>query len=82
MISSNKLDLTGQQVGAYQLVRLIGEGGMGSVYESFQDSVNRKVAVKVLTRQLAQVPGYLERFKREAKMAARREHKHVSTFYD
>ena len=75
-------DLTGQQVGPYELKQRIGAGGMGAVYESYQASVQRKVAIKVLPADLAQQENYLERFKREVATAARLEHPHVLPVYD
>lgn len=43
-------DLTGQQLGNYKLLALLGEGGMGSVYRAEQINLERKVAVTVLPR--------------------------------
>lgn len=75
-------DLSGQSVGPYKLERLLGVGGMGAVYESYQASVQRNVAVKILPASLAHEPGYLERFKREVELAARLEHPHILPLYD
>lgn len=75
-------DLTGKQIGPYKLEGLIGMGGMAAVYASYQASVQRKVAVKVLPSHLAEQSGYLERFKREVELAARLEHPHILPVYD
>lgn len=75
-------DLTGKQIGPYKLENLIGMGGMAAVYASYQASVQRKVAVKVLPSHLAEQSGYLERFKREVELAARLEHPHILPVYD
>ncbi len=75
-------DLTGKFVGSYKLERLLGVGGMGAVYVSYQESVQRKVAIKVLPVSLADEPGYLERFKREVELAAHLEHPHILPVYD
>lgn len=75
-------DLTGQQIGPYKLDGLIGMGGMAAVYASYQASVQRRVAVKVLPSHLAEQSGYLERFKREVELAARLEHPHILPVYD
>ncbi|MFP4323730.1 MAG: protein kinase domain-containing protein, partial [Anaerolineales bacterium] len=77
-----RADLSGHSIGDYTLQRLIGEGGMGAVYESFQRSVERKVAIKVLPAALAQQPGYLERFNQEVRVAASLEHIHILPVYD
>jgi serine/threonine protein kinase len=75
-------ELTGQQLGKYKLAQMLGVGGMGAVYESYQTSVKRKVAVKILPVALAQESGYVERFQREVKLAARLEHPHILPIYD
>jgi len=55
---------------------------MGAVYRAYQASLERAVAVKVLTSELAKEPGYIERFYREAKTAAALEHAHIVPVYD
>ena len=75
-------DLTGQTLGQYELRALIGAGGMGVVYRAYQQTLEREVAVKVLSLQLAAEPGYLERFYREAKVAASLEHAHIVPVHD
>lgn len=78
----NAPDLTGQTVGPYTLKRVLGAGGMGTVYESYQASVQRNVAVKILPQSLAEDARYLERFRREVALAAKLEHPHVLPVYD
>lgn len=75
-------NLTGQQLGSYKLGDLIGMGGMSAVYESYQTTVRRKVAVKVLPPQFAQQADYAERFEREVQLAALLEHPHILPIYD
>jgi serine/threonine-protein kinase len=75
-------NLSGQTFGQYQLRDQLGAGGMGSVYRAYQSSLKREVAVKVLTRSLASQPGYIERFSREAEIAASLEHAHIVPVYD
>jgi len=64
----------------YQIIEEIGRGGMATVYLAIQTSLNRQVALKVLTH--AGVPGFSERFLREARVIASLNHRHVVTIYD
>jgi serine/threonine protein kinase len=65
------------QLGDYRILGEIGRGGMGIVYEAEQESLGRRVAVKVLPRQSLLEEKYLHRFKREAQMAARLHHTNI-----
>ncbi|HRF95377.1 MAG TPA: serine/threonine-protein kinase, partial [Aggregatilineales bacterium] len=75
-------NLKGQMLGQYELRELLGVGGMGSVYRGFQTALKREVAVKVLPSTLAQQPGYIERFTREAETSAALEHPHIVPIVD
>src|SRR5215207_4517720 len=75
-------NLSGQQLGPYTLERILGTGGMGTVYEALQPSLKRKVAIKVLLANPAQTPDYLERFNREVEIAANLEHPHILPVHD
>jgi len=59
----------GQEIGRYRIVRRIGEGGMGVVYECLQDAEPRTVAVKLLRPELAQNEAYRRRFEHEVRAA-------------
>ena len=59
----------GQQIGAYRIVREIGQGGMGAVYEAEQEALGRRVALKMLGQQLDS-PEMRKRFLREGRLAA------------
>jgi serine/threonine-protein kinase len=74
--------LEGQQVGAYALGRLLGQGGMSRVYLARDVRLGRDVAVKVLDAQLAERFGFRDRFLREARVAAALDHPHIVPIYD
>src|SRR5690349_12440999 len=57
--------------GRYRILRLIGEGGMGIVYEAEHTLLERRVAIKVLRDDFCRRPDAVERFRREAKSASR-----------
>jgi serine/threonine protein kinase len=66
-----------KQLGDFQLLREIGRGGMGIVYEALQQSLGRRVALKVLPRQTLLDEKQLRRFEREARMAAKLHHTNI-----
>lgn len=66
----------------YRLGERIARGGMGSVYRAVDENLGRQVAVKVLRRELADDPTFLERFRREARAAAALSHPGVAGVYD
>jgi serine/threonine protein kinase/WD40 repeat protein len=66
-----------QQIGEYRVLREVGRGGMGIVYEAEQLSLGRRVALKVLVRQSLRDTHQRERFEREARAAARLHHTNV-----
>jgi serine/threonine protein kinase/WD40 repeat protein len=74
-----KLDASSvpSQLGEYHIVREIGRGGMGIVYEAVQESLGRHVALKVLPYHGLMNPIHLERFRREARAAARLHHTNI-----
>jgi len=68
--------------GKYQLLRVIGEGGMGAVYEARHVQMDRRVAIKMLRHELVCDRAAVERFLREAQTAAHIEHKSIVRVLD
>ncbi|NJK90049.1 MAG: serine/threonine protein kinase, partial [Myxococcales bacterium] len=66
----------------YRLIRRIGAGGMGSVYEAEQLSVGRSVAVKLLRTEVGSDPVLRDRFRREAEITGRLRHPHTVSLID
>ena len=66
----------------YRLLRQLGRGGMASVYLAVQESVDREVALKIMSPALLVDPNFGERFQREAKIAAHLHHRHVVGIHD
>src|SRR5947208_11149886 len=74
-------DLTGTRLGDFQLLRRLGQGGMGQVYLAEQISLKRKVAIKILRADLAANDTALQRFRREAEAVARATHANIVQVY-
>jgi len=72
----------GTKVGRYEVIRRIGEGGMGTVYEAMDARLNRKVGLKILSSELKSKRKAAKRFTIEAQAAARLEHPNVVGIFD
>ena len=66
-----------RRLGDYRILREVGRGGMGIVYEAVQESLGRHVALKILPDHAHLLPNHLERFRREARSAARLHHTNI-----
>ena len=69
-----------RRIGDFQILRHLGQGGMGSVFLGYQEEERQQVAIKVLSDQLASNRAYLERFKREARSVAHLNHPNIVRF--
>src|SRR5438270_8823157 len=69
------------QIGRYQLLRLLGRGGMGSVYLAHDAQLDRDVALKI-PHFRAEQGEMMERFSREARAAGRLQHPNICTVYE
>jgi serine/threonine protein kinase len=72
----------GSRLGPYEILSPLGAGGMGEVYRARDTRLDRQVAVKVLSPQLAESPEALARFEREAKAVAALSHSNIVALYD
>ena len=70
-----------EPLGDFRIIRQVGRGGMGVVYEAEQLSLNRRVALKVLPFAATMDPKHLQRFHNEAKAAASLHHEHIVPVY-
>jgi serine/threonine-protein kinase len=74
--------LVGKKVGKYELVRVIGRGGMGTVYEALHTGIGKRVAIKFVDAELARNMDNVARFQREAEAASAVESAHIVQIYD
>ncbi len=72
----------GTSFGRYQLIELLGRGGMGEVWRAHDTMIDRVVALKMLLPHFAKDPDFDRRFRREARTAARLDDPHVVPIYD
>src|SRR5687768_13904734 len=70
-----------ERIGAYRVLRVLGEGGMGTVYEAEQESPCRRVALKVVRAAMA-TPRVCRRFELEAEVLGRLEHPGIARIYE
>jgi tRNA A-37 threonylcarbamoyl transferase component Bud32 len=73
---------TPQFIGRYRLIERIGKGAMGMVYAADDDTMGRRVAVKVMMTDLEEEPDARERFYREARVTGQLLHRNIVTVYD
>ncbi len=71
----------GTRLGHYDVTSLLGEGGMGQVWQATDTQLNRQVALKVLPEAFTSDPDRLARFEREAKVLASLNHPNIGSIY-
>lgn len=74
--------LIGQRLGKYEIIELIGQGGMATVYKGYQPDIDRFVAVKVLPPHPGQDAQFMDRFRLEARTIAQLQHPHILPMHD
>jgi Tol biopolymer transport system component len=72
----------GNRLGPYEIVSLVGAGGMGEVYKAFDTRLDRTVAIKVLPAAFTGDAQFRERFDREARIISQLDHPHICALYD
>jgi serine/threonine protein kinase len=83
MIAHEKPEsLVGQQLGSYQILSLLGKGGMGVVYKARDTRLNRSVAIKILPPDRMADAERKRRFIQEARAASALNHPNIITIYD
>lgn len=80
-VSQSALLVPGSMLGNHQIIRQIGEGGMGVVYQARDTVLDRTVALKILPPHLVQNPDFMHRFRTEAYAQARLQHPNIVTLY-
>src|SRR5579859_7970252 len=74
--------LIGHRLGNYEIVGLLGRGGMATVYRARQLNIKRDVAIKVIKPDLAEIETFVRRFEREAETIASLSHPHILKLFD
>jgi serine/threonine-protein kinase len=74
--------LIGQHTDKYEVIALLGRGGMAAVYRARQASMDRDVAIKVIKPDLTEIREFVTRFQREAHTIASLSHAHILKVFD
>jgi eukaryotic-like serine/threonine-protein kinase len=71
-----------QKIGKYEVLEVLGQGGMGIVYKAVDPGIGRQVAIKMMTGGFAENPDLLKRFQREAQSAGSLQHRNIVIIYE
>ncbi len=82
LVESQPTSLAGKTISHYQVIGLLGKGGMGEVYRARDTKLDRTVALKILPAEVATDAERMRRFVSEAKAASALNHPHVATIYE
>jgi len=74
--------INGETMGPYEIRGQLGQGGMATVYKAYHPALDRYVAIKVMDASLSKEQGFIDRFKREARVIAKLDNKHIVPVYD
>src|SRR5262252_10022475 len=74
--------VSGSRLGPYEILSLLGAGGMGEVYKARDTRLDRTVAIKIIPETLAGDPQFRERFDREARALSQFTHPHICALHD
>lgn len=81
-VATELVELVGQRIGGYRIVRPLGRGGMGVVYEALHDQLGQRAAVKTLKPELSHSQSYTQRFLTEARAASMAQHPGLVKVFD
>jgi serine/threonine-protein kinase len=76
------MDSVPEKLGKYRIIEEVGRGGFAAVYKAVDTTLDRTVALKVLAPHLLWDPTFVQRFQREAKVAANLDHPHIVTIHE
>lgn len=82
MVNGTYSQPTRARIDRYDVIAELGRGGMGVVYHAYEPTLDRAVALKILSPDLATRPGFVERLHREAVNTARLRHPHIALLYE
>ena len=74
--------MIGSEIGHFRIVKQLGKGGMGEVFQAQDTKLGRDVALKFLSAELSDDPTFCERFLREAQAIAALNHPHICTIFE
>src|SRR5262245_25453157 len=79
---SDEESLVGQKIQKYEIVRVLGRGGMGMVYEALNTAIGKRVAMKFVDAEMSRNTDAVARFQREAQAASAVESAHIVEIFD